>query len=149
MKKGFTLIELLVVIAIIAILASIVMVAMSGARNKARDARLQGDLSQVRTLAELINDDEGSYVLVCTTTASLGIDTGTNYSTQLGVVQSDIEDQESTTTCYADSDSYCISVWLLTPGIENPHYCIDSYGIAVATASACVGHVEGCNGETL
>ena len=125
------------------------MVAMSGARNKARDARLQGDLSQVRTLAELINDDEGSYVLVCTTTASLGIDTGTNYSTQLGVVQSDIEDQESTTTCYADSDSYCISVWLLTPGIENPHYCIDSYGIAVATASACVGHVEGCNGETL
>ena len=149
MKKGFTLIELLIVIAIIAILASIVMVAMSGARNKARDARLQGDLSQVRTLAELINDDEGSYVLVCTTTASLGIDTGTNYSTQLGVVQSDIEDQESTTTCYADSDSYCISVWLLTPGIENPHYCIDSYGIAVATASACVGHVEGCNGETL
>ena len=149
MKKGFTLIELLVVIAIIAILASIVMVAMSGAKDKARDTRIQGDLSQVRTLAELINDDEGSYVLVCTTTASLGIDTGTNYSTQLGVVQSDIEDQESTTTCYADSDSYCISVWLLTPGIENPHYCIDSYGIAVATASACVGHVEGCNGETL
>jgi len=149
MKKGFTLIELLVVIAIISILASIVMVAMSGARNKARDARLQGDLSQVRTLAELINDDTSSYASTCTGTASLGFNTDTNYSTQLGVVQSDIEDQESTTTCYADSDSYCISVWLLTPGIENPHYCIDSYGIAVATASACVGHVEGCNGETL
>ena len=148
MKKGFTLIELLVVIAIIAILASIVMVTMSGAKDKARDARIQGDLSQVRTLAELINDDTGSYASTCASSSALGA-SGSNYSTQLGVVQSDIEDQVSTTTCYADSDSYCISVWLLTPGIENPHYCIDSYGIAVATASACVGHVEGCNGETL
>ena len=151
MKKGFTLIELLVVIAIIAILASIVMVAMSGARNKARDARLQGDLSQVRTLAELINDDTGSYASTCSGsgTSSLGFDTGTNYSTQLGVVQSDIDDQKSTTTCYADGDSYCISVELLTPGITNGFYCIDSYGIASATAAACGSSASGCNGQDL
>ena len=149
MKKGFTLIELLVVIAIISILASIVMVAMSGARNKARDARLQGDLSQVRTLAELINDDTGSYASTCSETSSLGFDTDTNYSTQLGVVQSDIEDQKSTTTCYADADSYCISVELLTPGITNDNYCIDSYGIASATAAACGSSASGCNGQDL
>ena len=149
MKKGFTLIELLVVIAIISILASIVMVAMSGARNKARDARLQGDLSQVRTLAELINDDTSSYASTCTGTASLGTNTGTNYSTQLGVVQSDIVDQGSTTTCYIDADSYCISVELLTPGITNGHYCIDSYGVASATLTACTSSSLGCNGQAI
>ena len=148
MKKGFTLIELLVVIAIISILASIVMVAMSGARNKARDARLQGDLSQVRTLAELINDDTGSYASTCASSSALGA-SGSNYSTQLGVVQSDIEDQVSTTTCYADADSYCISVELLTPGITNDNYCIDSYGIASATAAACGSSASGCNGQDL
>ena len=148
MKKGFTLIELLVVIAIISILASIVMVTMSGAKDKARDARIQGDLSQVRTLAELINDDEGSYALTCTST-SLGTNTGTNYSNQLGIIQADIVAQGGEVACYAGKDSYCISAKLVTTGLAEDYYCIDSYGIAVATASACVGHVEGCNGETL
>jgi len=146
MKKGFTLIELLVVIAIIAILASIVMVAMSGARNKARDARIQGDLSQVRTLAELINDDTGSYASTCLSASALGA-LKTNYTTQLGVVQSDIVDQVTTLACYADDDSYCISAVLLTPGITNGYYCIDSYGIASATLTPCTGYATGCNGQ--
>ena len=146
MKKGFTLIELLVVIAIIAILASIVMVTMSGAKDKARDARIQGDLSQVRTLAELINDDEGSYALTCTST-SLGTNTGTNYSNQLGIIQADIVAQGGEVACYADDDSYCISTELLTPGITNGYYCIDSYGIASATLTPCTGYATGCNGQ--
>jgi prepilin-type N-terminal cleavage/methylation domain-containing protein len=150
MKKGFTLIELLVVIAIISILASIVMVSMSGARDKARDARIQGDLSQVRTLALLIEDDEGSYASVCTSTNDALEGAGTNYETQLGVIQDDIDDQGSTTTCQADADSYCIHVELLSSD-DGEWYCIDSDGVAkvISTSTACSDADTGCNEQSL
>ncbi len=52
-QKGFTLIELLVVIAIIGLLSTIAVVAMQGARNKARDAKRISDIKQLSTILDI------------------------------------------------------------------------------------------------
>lgn len=50
---GFTLIELLVVVAIIALLSSVALIAFLSARQKARDAKRLGDMTQMNTALEL------------------------------------------------------------------------------------------------
>jgi type II secretion system protein G len=59
--KGFTLIELLVVIAIIGLLASIIMVSLSGAKAKSRDARRQADIKSIQLALSLYYNDNGMY----------------------------------------------------------------------------------------
>ena len=125
-SRGFTLIELLVVIAIIGLLAGIVLVSLGGARDKAKDVRIETALSQVKTLAELVFDDDNSYAAICdTATNTLNALVGT-YGDQLDTIETDIEDQNggNPVTCWADADDYCVESVLASAD----SYCVDSPG---------------------
>lgn len=67
--SGFTLIETLIVIAIIGILATVIIIALVGARDKAKDAKRKSEISQIGKLlvglgCYLPDDGPGEYDLV-------------------------------------------------------------------------------------
>jgi len=144
LKKGFTLIELLVVIAIIGILASIVLVSIKGAPAKAKDSKIKGDITQSRTIAEMINADDNDYSAFCDTSNTLN-DANTSYP-QLKTLEDDIVAQfkSGTTatdvvTCYATTDKYCVSAKLLS----GKFFCVDSTGV---TSPPEGDDTNGCDG---
>jgi prepilin-type N-terminal cleavage/methylation domain-containing protein len=60
-NTGFTLIELLVVIAIIGLIASVILVSLTAARGKGRDARRISDIKTLHTALALYYADHGRY----------------------------------------------------------------------------------------
>ena len=113
-QKGFTLIELLVVIAIIGLLAGIVLVSLGGARDRARDGRIQADVAQIKTLAELVYNyqDAFAYTAMCETTGNTIDQTHAGYGSELGTLETDIDGNNGTggvPACYASGDDYCVS----------------------------------------
>ena len=142
-NKGFTLIELLVVIAIIGILAAIVLVSLNSARNAAKDARIQTDLSQVRNVAELIYTNDLQYDGLCTTTDNTLNEAEANYGSQLLTVEDDVDTQNGAAggdpTCYASGNDYCVSAVLTGGG----NLCVNDDG--VTGDDACTNATSTCD----
>jgi prepilin-type N-terminal cleavage/methylation domain-containing protein len=61
MKKGFTIVELLVSIAIIALVVAIVLISISNAREKSRDARRMTDMQEISKALNLYNNNTNQY----------------------------------------------------------------------------------------
>jgi len=125
-KKGFTLVELLVVIAIIALLSTMVAVAVQRARDKSKNSRIISDMSQIRTMAEVLYG-EGDYVdFSCTGGSECNCS-----DERLNDICLDIYKMngEADLTVHTSPQDYCVSVSLV--GSEN--YCIDSTGYSGGT----------------
>ena len=97
-EGGFTLIELLVVIAIIGILASIVLVSLSSARTRAKDARITADLNQMRTIGEMLYSSDLSYVNM-STVSSTDLNTLMNDITAQGGTSGNVFSNETVGYC--------------------------------------------------
>ncbi len=92
---------------------------LGSARSKAKDARIQADLSQLRAIAEIIYDDEGSYLnLKCN-------------NSEVNTICQDIESQIGINpVIYQSKDKYCAYSKLNQEGY---YYCIDSKGSYIKT----------------
>ncbi len=138
-QKGFTLIELLVVIAIIGILAAIVLVSLSGARDRAKDARIQSGMGQIRAVAEIeYNDSDYSYDDLFT------MDTGEYTNEDVETLVTDIDGNAPTGESFTGQDSdgaYCAYVPLNRSG----YHCVDSKGFSdsVDTDPSGSGYCDG------
>ena len=121
------------VIYVVGILASIVLVSLGGAREKAKDAGIMANMSQIRAAAEIVYFDEGdNYSMVSCTypeIAPMCQDIKT-YSGEEPIIHSTQGD-------------YCVYTKLLS----GDYYCIDSKWAAGKT-SVYPGRIGYCDGRT-
>lgn len=140
---GFTLIELLVVIAIIGLLTAFSLIVIARYRNKAKDARIESVLTQVRQFATMIYHDNESYQLLCDTGDNDTLnDQGSgglkeSIKKALSSIEADVKKfSGSDPKCYATGESYCVKASLVS-GDGGKGFCVDSTGRAGSSLTDC------------
>lgn len=125
-QKGFTLIELLVVIAIIGLLASVVLLSLSSARSKGRDAKRVSEVRSMGSALEIYYDSNNGYP----TTAS-----GIGQLVTAGLMQSTPVNPTPTGSCVTTSYTYTSA----GAGTYQLLFCLESgtgtYGAGTHTLS--------------
>ena len=132
--RGFTLIELLVVVTIIGVLAAIVLTALNRGSNSANISRIEGQLNQARSAAEIYyvkNQRFGPAATGCTTANSLFVDpimskfvTSANYPSG------------ATVACRSNTNVWAIRILYAPSGGSTMYYCMDGNGKLVKSASS-------------
>jgi type IV pilus assembly protein PilA len=133
LQKGFTLIELLVVIAIIGILSSVVLASLSTARQKGNDAKIQGQLSNIRSAAETAFSGTG-YGTATANNDCVGL-TGNSALTSL-MTASNWPNNTAPVCTSNGTAGGTISGWSMWHALSTTGgWCVDSTGASVSKAS--------------
>jgi type IV pilus assembly protein PilA len=133
LQKGFTLIELLVVIAIIGILSSVVLASLSTARNKGSDAKIQGQLTSIRSQAELYTGTGTAFTAAqCATTANTLFDTANG---GVGTILSGFILTKTRCASAAGLPSNG-AAWAVAAETSTGAWCVDSTGVSRGTVAA-------------
>lgn len=129
-KKGFTLIELLVVIAIIGIISAIVLVALGAARKKGNDAKMQGQLSEIRKAAETYGlNNSNSFSGLCQVTS-------TDKTGMYKLLQASNYSVNIPPNCQSSVGSWAAQQRLETDATK--YFCVDSLGQAMITTGSTI-----------
>jgi general secretion pathway protein G len=111
-NKGFTLIELLVVLFIIAVLSGLLFPNFLSARQRARDSKRKGDLTEIRNALRLYYNDNQSYP------ATMPANFGENWDPYMQQIPADPLDTGDYVYSYTqvDSDSFYLEATLENEG---------------------------------
>lgn len=144
-QRGLTFIEILIVVGIIGILVTVVLAGVTSSRRKAVDNRIRSNISQIRILAEVAFDSNGS--------SYENWSQETSIQESLTRLKDKIDEDEGdaagapyvTVIRESQAQDYCVSAPLTSDA--GHFYCIDKTGKFQTTTAACPDYGDDESGD--